>query len=301
MPCTCPLTAWPPPPDAPNRKLVWSPARSYAGAKPITVPCGRCDSCRLTRSRTWATRIVHEAQQHDASWFGTVTYAPEHLPADLSVSVREHQLFMKRMRERLGDARFFMRGEYGETFGRPHYHYCWFGLELPDARPWKQAPGGETLFRSAELEAAWGKGQVLVGAVTVQSAAYVAGYVNKKAMGEAGSDPYRRVNPETGETWCVAPEFVRMSRRPGIGASWFDRFKGDAFPSDFVVIDGQRRPVPRYYRDKLSEAEALRLVAPRRAAARRKAADNTDARLMARHESARLRARRRTRDLDGEA
>lgn len=298
MPCTSPIDAWPASPDAADRRLVFSPMRSYSGAKAISIPCGKCDSCRQARSRGWATRIVHEAQLHASSYFVTVTYSPENLPADLSVSVREHQLFMKRLRERFGAMRFFVRAEYGERFLRPHMHYILFGLELSDLVPWKRTASGEMLYRSEAFEAVWGLGQCLVGLVTYRSAAYCAGYVNKKAAGRAGVDPYMRFNGETGETWQVAPEFVLMSRRPGIGAEWYARFKRDAFPSDFVVIDGQPRPVPRYYKNKLSVDEARQLVVPRRELVAAHAADSSERRLMTRHESARLRAERFVRDFE---
>lgn len=49
------------------------------------------------------------------------------------------------------------------------------------------------------------------------------------------------------------PEFITMSRRPGIASGWFDRFHSDVYPKDFVTIhDGMRCRPPKYY-DKLYE------------------------------------------------
>lgn len=42
-----------------------------------------------------------------------------------------------------------------------------------------------------------------------------------------------------------------MSRRPGLGSGWFDRYQSDAFPSDFLVVDGHKVKPPKYYLDKL--------------------------------------------------
>ena len=38
-----------------------------------------------------------------------------------------------------------------------------------------------------------------------------------------------------------------MSRRPGIGARWFDVFKGDCFPKDFITFNGHKIKPPVYY------------------------------------------------------
>ena len=39
-----------------------------------------------------------------------------------------------------------------------------------------------------------------------------------------------------------------MSRRPGIAKDWFDRYKNDVYPNDYVVIrDGIKCKPPRYF------------------------------------------------------
>ena len=45
-----------------------------------------------------------------------------------------------------------------------------------------------------------------------------------------------------------------MSKRPAIGKEWYDKFKQDCYPSDYLIQDGRKVPVPKYY-DKLFEAE----------------------------------------------
>lgn len=307
MPCTSPMDAWPPAPGA-SRKLVFSPLRSYSGAKALSIPCGQCRGCRLDRARDWATRAVHEAQCHDRNSFLTLTYSDEHLPGDRSVSVREVQLFKKRLRDGLGPFRDMTSGEYGDLTLRPHYHSLLFGLDFDDKRPWRASKSGELLYRSPTLEKFWPFGEALIGAVTFESAGYVARYTMKKAKGDEDPHRYRRAeaDPLTGEwrEWCVAPEFLVMSRRPGLGAEWFNRFRCDAFPSDFLVIDGRKVPVPRFYTDRLAaehEREALRVKAKRKRNAFRHADNNTDSRLLVRHESQALRARRLVRSLDAES
>ena len=64
------------------------------------VPCGQCIGCRLKRSRDWAIRCVHEASLYKHNCFITLTFDDLHLPANRSISKRDLQLFMKRLRKR---------------------------------------------------------------------------------------------------------------------------------------------------------------------------------------------------------
>jgi hypothetical protein len=251
---------------------------------------------------------MHEAQCHDRNSFLTLTYDDAHLPRDRSVSVREVQLFKKRLRDGLGPFRDMTSGEYGDRTLRPHYHSLIFGLDFDDKVFWRRSPSGEILYRSATLEKFWPFGEALIGAVTFQSAGYVARYTMKKSKGDEDADRYRRceVDPATGELreWFVAPEFLVMSRRPGLGAEWYERFRAEVFPSDFLVVDGRKVPVPRFYTDRLAadaERDALRVKARRKLNGFRHAADNTDSRLLVRDEWQELRARRLVRSLDAES
>lgn len=285
-----------------SRSLVFSAKDSYAGARAIKIPCGQCIGCRLAKSQDWATRIMHEAQLFEDNCFITPTFSDQHLPDDYSVSVRTHQLFIKRFRQLWGGPmRYFGCGEYGGLRQRPHYHDIFFGVHFEDRYPWMRSPAGELLYRSPLLERAWPFGHVLIGSVTRQSAAYVARYVIKKITGEPAAEHYTRCHPVTGEVCKVRPEFIVMSRRPGIGAGWYERFASDAFPSDFVVMDGRRVPVPAFYKRRLDaedERTALRILAKRKAAGRLHADNNTDDRLQVREEVQRLRMERLHRALE---
>ena len=117
------------------------------------------------------------------------------------------------------------------------------------------------MYRSPSLERVWPFGLSEIGSLTPQSAGYVARYCTKKVGGDAASEHYRRVDPVTGEVFQVRPEFGLMSRRPGIGAEWFERFRGDVYPSDYLTMDGSRVPVPRFYSDRLTDSERLRVRA----------------------------------------
>lgn len=212
----------------------------------------------MSRADEWRTRLTHESKLHTSSSFLTLTYSDTNLPDDLSVSLRPLQLFLKRLRKQLApkSIRFFACGEYGDRTHRPHYHALIFGHDFSeDRKPWRKAPSGHTLYRSEVLERCWTLGSSELGIFTPDSAGYVARYCLKKINGDRAATHYQRVHPETGEIVTVRPEFATMSTRPGIGAEWFTRFQADAFPSDFVVVEGIKKPIPRYYHKKLTEQD----------------------------------------------
>ena len=189
---------------------------------------------------------------HEANCFVTLTYDQVNVPRDGSLVVGDWQKFAKRVRKRLGRFRFFHCGEYGEVNLRPHYHALMFGLDFSGDRVvWKKDERGHKVYTSEMLSELWNLGFATVGELTWQSAAYVARYCMKKATGDLAKERYRRVDPETGEEWFVRPEYVTMSRRPGIGSEWYERFKSDVYPLDEVVHDGRRFRPPRYYDEKL--------------------------------------------------
>lgn len=181
---------------------------------------------------------MHEAQMHDRNSFLTLTYNPENLPSDGSLTVRDWQLFAKRMRRELGPFRFFQCGEYGETTFRPHHHAAIFGLDfIEDRTPYKTTDQGHKLYVSEILEALWTHGRVYIGELTFKSAAYIARYVMKKVTGPQAKQHYAGRKPE----------FITMSRRPGIGKTWLNQFSTDVYPSDQVIVNGKPARPPKYY------------------------------------------------------
>lgn len=261
MACYYPIQAWRS--DRVNeqgkRPLVFK--RKYG--QPFTemkVACGVCVGCRLDYSREWAIRCVHEASLHPANSFITLTYNKENLPKNASLDKRDFQLFMKKLRRKISPqkVRYYMCGEYGEKNGRPHYHAILFGYQFPDLKLWK-VQGGNKYYLSQMLSDIWGKGHVVIGEVTFDSAAYVARYTMKKVRGKAldevnektGLKPYQRIN-ENGEIVEIEPEYSNPSRNPGIASEWFKKYSGDLYPKDFITYKGQKFKPPAYY-DKLME------------------------------------------------
>lgn len=270
-----------------KRKMVFKIDQAYTDLL-LAIPCGRCVGCRLDRSKQWAVRCVHEAQLYDNNSFITLTYNDEHLPEDGSLEVRVFQLFMKRLRKRFGSKiRFYACGEYGDKYGRPHYHACLFNHDFQDKKVWK--PGkdpSQNLYRSAELEKLWPYGYSSIGEVTFQSAAYVARYIMKKLTGPKGGSHYTFINEVTGVVTSRLPEFTVMSRRPGIGKNWLEKYATDVYPDDFVIMrDGKKHRTPRYYdteyeKEFPSDIRKIKLKRKQKSIAHGK--DNTSSRLQVR-------------------
>jgi hypothetical protein len=229
----------------------------------------------------WMARIIHESELHahrKGNCFITLTYDDEHIPQDWSLRKKDFQNFMKRLRKKhKHKIRFFHVGEYGSickhglpaatdydsnpehrcptcNVGRPHYHAILFNHDYNDLIE----VGGRRdhiHYTSPSLTKTWGHGHTQVGTLTPQSAGYVARYCLKKVNGVRQDEHYQNLDPTTGEVTFVHPEYATMSRRPGIGREWFDRYQSDVFPSDETPVPGKGivPSVPRYYTEILKE------------------------------------------------
>ena len=212
--------------------------------------------CRIDKRRDWLLRLYHERLMHDDAVFVTLTYDKDRLPMGHSLSKADFQLFMKRLRQKIWrkdrtKVRFFAVGEYGNEKKRPHYHAIIFGYRFSDAFGCGFR-GPNKAFRSAMLESTWKFGFSEFSDVDIGLLKYIAGYHLKKYSGDRTDEyyleQYERVDYRTGEIYHVEPEFQLCSSRPGIGASWFEKFgKTDAVNNGFCVFEGARHSIPKYY------------------------------------------------------
>ncbi len=250
---------------------------------PVTVPCGTCDGCRLERSRQWAVRCLHEASLYKNNCFLTLTYNTENLPYGKSLVLDDFQKFMKRLRKKYGQGiRYLHCGEYGTIEKRPHYHACIFNHDFKDKVLW-DTRRGVRLYVSESLEKIWGKGYCIIGEVNFNSAAYVARYVMKKILGDKADQEYGFVDKSTGQ---IIPEriseYITMSRRPGLGKAWLDKYMVEVYNTDSVIVRGREMKPPKYY-DKifdLTYSKGFNMIkGMRERRAKKHAADNTPERL----------------------
>lgn len=228
---------------------------------------------------------MHEAKTHNHCSFITLTYSRDHLPKNGSLAYGDFQRFMKRLRKKYGHARFYMCGEYGENLDRPHYHACLFGVDFHEDRKLWKNNNGFPLYRSPTLEILWPFGFSTIGDLTFETAAYTARYIMKKVTGSLAEPHYQRVDPDTGEVINLVPEFNKMSLKPGIGKQFFDKYKTDIYPHDYLVVNGAKSKPPRYYDKQLKKLDPLLLddvKTEREFKAMSNRKDNTDVRLAAR-------------------
>lgn len=211
---------------------------THEGSVGYSVPCGRCVNCRRNKSFRWSRRLLMESESYsdDDMCFLTFTYNDDNCPSELDY--KDIQSFLKNLRYYCGKLRFFVCGEYGDLFGRPHFHMILFGHNFYEgAKIAGYGSDGVPLFHHPLIDKCWDKGFAEFGQVTPASIQYVAGYVTKKL--KADNDKHD-----------VKP-FVRMSLKPGIGHNFLLKNK------DIIARDSGFYLKGRFYR---VDSDSLRFL-----------------------------------------
>lgn len=173
--------------------------------------------------------MVWESDYFRDTCFLTLTYADEFLPLDGSLDKTELQRFFKRLRKSLAGRKikYFACGEYGETFGRPHYHAVVFGVSALES---------DLVLR------AWGLGQVQVSVFKAARARYCAGYLLKEVDSRVDlrgkQRPFALMSKKLGKRFAVANAVrILSSDRP-------------------LTVNGKPVALPRYFRKLLDVDQA---------------------------------------------
>lgn len=198
------------------------------------LPCGGCVACLANRRSDWTLRLTHELSSSTSAHFITLTYSDENIYYNEnnvpSVYKPHLQNFIKRLRRKTDNKlRYYAIGEYGTQSLRPHYHVILFNL--PNDRLYT-------------IEDSWMDDQTIMGftktgTVTPGSIHYVTKYhVNKTHFPINGNKP-----------------FATMSRRPGIGHDYINKFtdyhQASIEHAHHTALGGIIQRLPRYYKDKL--------------------------------------------------
>lgn len=220
------------------------------------IPCKKCIGCRLDYSREWANRGYLESKMWKQNWFVTLTYDEEHMVTkdefidqngitwydeewNGTLVGKDLQMFIKKLRQIMKrehneeNIRFMACGEYGDRNERPHYHAILYNLNLPlDTFFEPRIINHETYYRNKIIERAWQKGISNISEATWNNIAYTARYITKKVNGKLSEQLYNSRGQDK--------EFMRTSRRPGIGKPYYDKYKDKIYEYDEITIQNKK-------------------------------------------------------------
>lgn len=196
----------------------------------VFLSCGACQFCQKKRRNEWTVRLFAELSYWNDACFLTLTYNEENLPEGSTLVKRDLQLFLKRLRRYSGKyIKYYAAGEYGEKYGRPHYHLILFGLGLSDR---------EVILR------AWTSGFIHLDTVNEKTIRYTAKYLQKEPelRGRRGKLLYKHVLRKE-------PPFKTCSQ--GLGLRYVLDNRVQLRKDKFLRFKGFVLGLPRYFRKVL--------------------------------------------------
>lgn len=204
-------------------------------------PCGSCTFCRINNRTSWEHRIfcevMKEFQNGNFSTFATLTYNDTFVPitelGNLTVREKDIDNFIYNFNynsKRLEGRKYkqYLVAEYGDQFGRPHYHSIIMGLD----------PCKRNL-----ISASWLRGHVLALPVLSGAIRYVLKYMDKQIFGEQAKEVFQeREQP-----------FSKKSH--GIGKDWIIEHTEDLTADKGYVYKGHFFPLSPYQKSYLSQLD----------------------------------------------
>ncbi|QCS37100.1 replication initiation protein [Tortoise microvirus 54] len=201
----------------------------------VSVPCRYCMSCRTEYQSALLFGAKHELLDCYRAGLGasfvTLTYSDANLPENGSLRKKDVQNLLKNVRiqakrkTNLPPFKYIMCGEYGDKFGRPHYHIVFIGLS-------------DILVHNF-VKPLWKFGLVDIGVLREGGLRYALKYCTKAARGKKAEELYDNQNIER--------PFICHSR--GIGKNWFVKNADDIIAHNFTYLEnGIRKPLPVYFR-----------------------------------------------------
>lgn len=194
---------------------------------------------------------MQEARVSDTAIWCTLTYENPPLDDNLMMTLdrSDPQKFFKRLRKIPRDfsdkpIKYYLCGEYGDQFERPHYHAVIFNsTQLHIEQSWNN-------FWNPYDEQGRVLGISTFDVVNERTIAYTAKYMNKGKLIPKWKGDLRQ------------PEFQLFSKKLGIN------FITDATKSffnadptrNFITVDGYKKALPRYFYNKLVVCPVFRLA-----------------------------------------
>ncbi|AXH73966.1 MAG: replication initiator protein [Microviridae sp.] len=243
--------------DAPLSIRYNPPLEDGKGGHIYSFPadCGKCLKCLTKRKAQWSYRLTEEQRRSFSSYFVTLTYEEANLTFGDNGPVTnklDHFKFIDQLKElekskklalrsciseeelnrirdgikEEGKLAYYGVSEYGERFGRPHWHYILFNVRDIN-----------------NIDLAWGLGKVQVDECNVNTIDYVLKYMIK----ETSPGKYENKTRE-----C---SFMSKGLGNVVNTEFINYIQTD---SGNMVINSryQRVPLPRYFRKKYIPGDA---------------------------------------------
>lgn len=192
--------------------------------------------------KDWAFRNSIELRKCYNGFFITLTYAPEDPYFTGKLEINHVREFLKNLRNKVAyqytlkekvatieqkrsNLRFFAVGEYGDKFGRAHYHLLLYNI--PTFKDPRQKIFNEQFAIKQLLQDVWKHGLIHIGEINMKTINYVCKYIFKQ-------DGFRI-----------------MSKNPAIGKAYVNEDNLIWHQADkrfyLVLEDGYKRALPEYY------------------------------------------------------
>lgn len=231
-----------------------------------TVPCGWCLNCRQDKINYYTDRCKYELCNRLTGAFVTFTYDDIHLLShclpnvceidlpnsikneEFSLNYRDFTKFIDNLRHYINnhseiqgvlcqpDFSYMYCGEYGDSFGRPHIHCLFFGLDFAYCRKF--------------IMECWKFGLIDVLPILDGAIGYVCKYLSKQLFGALAYDTY--------DVKGLARPRIRFSKSFGKGLL-LNNLK-DIVKNNYTysVGSGLRRPISAYWKKLITGNSFMR-------------------------------------------
>lgn len=258
----------------------------------LVVGCGKCELCLSRRRDEWSVRLGVEVKFNDKMpLFVTLTYNDKNVPSRwhsdqegvergiansgggrLTLWRKDVSSFLKALKRKynLDDETFhyFGCGEYGDSFGRPHYHLLFFGFDFLD-----EVFENDTEKANKLIADIWQKGFVHICRAGFDGIHYVTKYCLKENFNELADfqvKPFTICSKNLGASWFKSNQCMHYKRKLArlsnldifdiVGyvdmnkdyLRWCLEVLKNYVPDLKVELDdGRILPLPRYFRKRL--------------------------------------------------